>query len=130
MLLTEIFNKYGFTEEEKRFMHESGTAETANMNQSRIVSEMILGKNIENAARNFVNCANSLNIQLGNLSMDLKVNFSKNTEKLAGLIEKYSISADKHSKSIRRLTLWLIIVGFLAAFMPLVKLLIERFIKN
>lgn len=48
--INNIAEHYVFSEEEKKIMADSGTANTAAMNQSRIVSEFILGKKIQSAA--------------------------------------------------------------------------------
>ena len=50
MKLEHIFKEHEFTEAERIFMNESDTANTADMNQSRVVSELILGKRIEKSA--------------------------------------------------------------------------------
>lgn len=51
MDLKELFNEYNFSEAEKKFIGRAKTAYTSEMNQSRIVSEFILGKRIEKATK-------------------------------------------------------------------------------
>ena len=52
--INKITTQYNFSEEEKKIMNDSGTANTAAMNQSRIVSEFILGKKIETATDSII----------------------------------------------------------------------------
>ena len=49
MDLEKIFKEYSFSEVEKQFMRDSKTAFTKDINQSRIISEFILGKRIKRA---------------------------------------------------------------------------------
>ncbi len=50
MNLKNIFQEHTFSDAEKSFMEESHTATTADMNQSRIVSEFVFGRNLEKVA--------------------------------------------------------------------------------
>ena len=52
--INKITTQYNFSEDEKKIMNDSGTANTAAMNQSRIVSEFILGKKIDIAVDNII----------------------------------------------------------------------------
>jgi len=52
--LNKIFEENQFSEAEKNFMLKSETAITHDMNQSRIVSEFILRKRIEKAAKEII----------------------------------------------------------------------------
>ena len=54
MKLEHIFKEHEFTEAERIFMNESGTANTADMNQPRVVSELILGKRIEKSSNKVI----------------------------------------------------------------------------
>lgn len=45
-----ISEQYGFSEDEKKIMLDSGTANIAAMNQSKIVSDFILGQKVEKSA--------------------------------------------------------------------------------
>lgn len=47
MDLEKIFKEYRFSDIEKQFMRDSGTSAIKDMNQSRIISEFILGKRIK-----------------------------------------------------------------------------------
>jgi len=52
--LNKIFKENEFSEAEKNFILKSETAVTHDMNQSRIVSEFVLGKRIEKAAKEII----------------------------------------------------------------------------
>ena len=60
MKLENIFKEHEFTDTEQSFMLESGTAITASMNQSRVVSEFILGKRIEISSNKVVEAQGKL----------------------------------------------------------------------
>lgn len=85
--INKITTQYNFSEEEKKIMNDSGTANTAAMNQSRIVSEFILGKKIETAADSII----------------------KSNEKLI-------VSNEKYSKGMLYLTGALVFVGIVNIF--------------
>ena len=84
MNIKDLLEKYKFSEEEKSFINQANTAVTADMNQSRIVSELILGKRIEEVANNII----------------------KSNEKLADSNKKYS-------KGLLWLTAALVFVGLI-----------------
>jgi hypothetical protein len=44
---SKLFQEYSFSEAEKKFMQDSNTATTADMNKSRVVSDFVLGKKLE-----------------------------------------------------------------------------------
>ena len=79
--------QYGFSEDEKKIMEDSGTANTAAMNQSRVVSEFILGRKIEMAVDKII----------------------KSNEELA-------ISNKKYSRAMLYLTGALVFVGIVQIF--------------
>jgi len=54
MDLQNLFSEYKFSEAEKKFIAESKTPYTSDINQSRIVSEFILGKRIEDATNKII----------------------------------------------------------------------------
>lgn len=82
MNLQDIFQEHNFSEVEKAFMKESNTATTADMNQSRIVSEFIFGKRIERV-----------------------------TDKIITSNERLSDSNEKYSNRMLWLTIVLVFIG-------------------
>ena len=51
----KVVKEYNLSEIEKEIIHGSGTANTAAMNQSRVASELILGKKVEGAVDKMIN---------------------------------------------------------------------------
>ena len=51
----ELLESYNFSDIEKKFIEESNTAVTSEMNESRIASEFILGKVIDAATDRVIN---------------------------------------------------------------------------
>lgn len=92
MDLKELFNEHNFSETEKRFIGNAKTSYTSEMNQSRIVSEFILGKKIENA-----------------------------TDKIIHSNERLAESNKKHLIWIRRLTFALVAVGVMQIIIQFIK---------
>jgi len=82
MNIKKLTGEYGFSEDEIDFMNNSETATTADMNQSRIVSEFILGRKVVQAA-----------------------------DKVIGSNEKLAASNEKYSKRMFWLTAALVSVG-------------------
>ncbi|MCD4761153.1 hypothetical protein K8R42_04605 [bacterium] len=85
--INKITEQYDLSEDEKKIMSDSGTANTAAMNQSRIVSEFILGKKI-----------------------DLAV------DKIVASNKELSKANDNHSRAMRWLTGALVFVGIMQLF--------------
>jgi len=54
MDVKDLLKEYKFLEKEKSFINQANTAVTADMNQSRIISEFILGKKIKNATTKII----------------------------------------------------------------------------
>lgn len=50
----KIAEEYKLSEVDKKIIRDSGTANTAAMNQSRVASELILGKRIEDAVNKVI----------------------------------------------------------------------------
>ncbi|MEX0931851.1 MAG: hypothetical protein WDZ88_03830 [Candidatus Paceibacterota bacterium] len=85
--INRITEQYNFSENEKKIMSDSGTANTAAMNQSRIVSEFILAKKIDIA-----------------------------TDRMIESNKKLSESNEKYSKAMLYLTGALVFVGIVQIF--------------
>lgn len=85
--INKITTQYDFSEDERKIMNDSGTANTAAMNQSRIVSEFILGKKIGIAA-----------------------------DRIIESNEKLTASNEKYSKGMLYLTGALVFVGIVNIF--------------
>ena len=60
MNIEKLLDKYNASNDEKTFILRSNTPITADMNQSRVVSEFILGKRIEKATEEIINSNKSL----------------------------------------------------------------------
>jgi len=95
--LNKIFEENQFSEAEKNFMLKSETAITHDMNQSCIVSEFVLGKRIEKAAKEMID----------------------SNEKLASSNEKYS-------KRMSRLTIAIVFVGVVGIIIQIIQLLLTK----
>ena len=87
MNIEKLLDKYGASDDEKTFILRSNTAVTADMNQSRVVSEFVLGRRIEEAANKLI----------------------KSNEKLAKSNERYT-------RGMLILTVALVFVGLIQIF--------------
>lgn len=56
----KLFNEYDFSDAERDLAGKSKTAYTSEMNQSRVISELVLNKRIEKAAKDIISSNESL----------------------------------------------------------------------
>lgn len=54
MNIKDVLNEHGFSDAERAFMESASTPATAEINQSQVVSQFILGKRIEKAAQDII----------------------------------------------------------------------------
>lgn len=91
--IQKIQDRYNFSDEERLLTRLSVTSQTSDINQSRVVSELVLGKKIERA-----------------------------TDKIVASNEKLSASNEKHSRAMVRLTWALVFVGIIQIIIQVVQI--------
>ncbi len=89
-----MLNKYELTPDEQDFIKCSQINNTQDINQSRIISEIILAKTIEQSVKKIISSNNEL-----------------------------QKSNDKHNVKISRLTMALVFVGFIQAIAIIIQIL-------
>jgi len=88
----KLFDEYNFSEAEKELAINSKTANTSEMNRSRVISELILNKRIEKATYDIINSN-----------------------------KKLAISNEKYSKGLLWLTGGLVFVGLVQIIINIIK---------
>jgi len=86
--LDAIFEKYNFSEEEQRLVNQAEVATTSKMNQSRVLSDLILAKQQQEDTKTLKRTARNTNAAISSSAQDIKNSVAQATEEIKRIAEQ------------------------------------------